>query len=299
MAGKADSLRAKFRGGVLDTPRRIWAHPYTRDHRVRQLGRWLVWQGWQRTVRRPWTVVMHGDVRLVCHPHDMVASMALYHGLYDIEEMSFLLAWLRPGDTFVDVGANDAPYSLLATSLDGVRSVAFEPDDQASGRARVNAELNGVQDRLDLVAAAVGDRDGRALLTDDHLPTSHLVEAGAPTSSGMATREVPILRLDTYDAGEGLGRVRLVKVDAEGHEVAVLRGAAAVLERDRPALVVEVNDPVALGDWIATACYVTVAYDWEAGRLERRELPSRPGGNVILVTELAAAQARLAAGIPR
>src|SRR5688572_6722904 len=123
--GVMAGLERSWRQGFVDTARRIWAHPYTRGRRVRRLGRWVTWQVWQRAVRRPWTVTMHGDVRLVCHPHDMVASMALYHGLYDVEEMSFLLAWLRPGDTFVDVGANIAPYSLLATSLDGVRAVAF------------------------------------------------------------------------------------------------------------------------------------------------------------------------------
>jgi len=295
--GVMAGLEQSWRQGFVDTAQRIWTHPYTRGQRGRRLGRWVTWQVWQRTVRRPWTVTMHGDVRVVCHPHDMVASMALYHGLYDVEEMSFLLAWLRPGDTFVDVGANIAPYSLLATSLDGVRAVAFEPDDRARGRAVANAELNAVQDRLALVPMAVGDHDGQALFTDDHLPTSHLVDAGNGDGSGAA-REVPVVRLDSYDAdvdgAPALGRVGLIKVDVEGHELAVLAGAAGVLARDRPALVVEVNEPVApLVVWIEAQGYVPVHYDRDRRELVRRDPPTERGGNVLLVPDLDEARARL------
>ena len=88
---------------------------------------------------------LHGGLRLVCHPHDQVTSMAMYFGLYDSQEMRFLLAWLRPGDTFIDVGANVAPYSLLATLVDGVSAVAFEPESVARSRAAANIELNGAE----------------------------------------------------------------------------------------------------------------------------------------------------------
>jgi len=91
------------------TAHRIWAHPENRGVRGRRLARWVAWQGWQRVARRPWTIRWHGPLRLVCHPHDHVTTMAMYYGLYDREEMRFLLAWLRPGDTFLDVGANVAP----------------------------------------------------------------------------------------------------------------------------------------------------------------------------------------------
>jgi FkbM family methyltransferase len=299
-------FKKSLRGGFVDTPRRIWSHPYTRHQRARRLGRWLAWQGWQRLVRRPWTVTLHGPVRVVCHPHDMVASLALYHGLYDMEEMSFLLAWLRPGDTFVDVGANIAPYSLLAASVDGVGVVAFEPGDEARRRAAANVALNSMGDRVVLSAAAVSDRDGRARLTASHRPTDHLVdEAAGPDGDGdvavavavvdgTPTREVPTVRLDTYAAREGLARVALVKVDVEGHELDVLAGAAGLLDRDRPALVVEVNEPVAaLAAWIAEAGYVPVRYDWARRTLVPDDLPTKRGGNVVLVPDLARAQARL------
>lgn len=302
MGGSA-AFKKSLRGGVVDTPRRIWSHPHTRHQRVRRLGRWLAWQGWQRLVRRPWTVTLHGPVRVVCHPHDMVASLVLYHGLYDLEEMSFLLAWLRPGDTFVDVGANIAPYSLLAASVDGVSVVAFEPGDEARRRAAANVGLNGMGDRVVLSPAAVSDRDGRARLTASHLPTDRLVaDAPGPRGDvvvavaavdGTPTREVETVRLDTYAARHDLARVALVKVDVEGHELDVLAGAAGVVARDRPALVVEVNDPAALAAWIAEAGYVPVRYDGEHRTLVRCDPPARRGGNVVLVADLAEARARL------
>jgi hypothetical protein len=72
-----------------------------------------------------------------------------------------------------------------------------------------------------------------------------------------------------------------------------------VLARRRPALVVEVNEPVApLAAWIEAAGYVPVRYDWERRELVPRGAPSGRGGNVVLVPDLAAARARLAGGNP-
>jgi FkbM family methyltransferase len=277
-------------GGIgAETARKIWVHPENRGRRFQRLGRWVGWQVWQRTVRRPWTIPLH-TARLVVHPHDHIGSMAIYYGIYDSEEMRFLLSWLDAGDTFLDVGANIAPYSLLATTVSDVRAVAFEPNEAAYERARRNAEINGVVDRLTIVPAAVGDDDGVARLSTDDWATNHLVQEGET----LASVEVPLLRIDSYDAQHGLGSVALMKIDVEGHELAVLRGAKKVLDRDQPALIVEVNDPVdGLRRSLAALGYTPVHFDPESGTIVEREFPDRRGGNLLAVADLDAARERL------
>jgi FkbM family methyltransferase len=275
---------------VTDTARRIWTHPENRGVRLRRLAGWVGWQCWQRVARRPWTIRFHGGLRLICHPHDTISSMALYCGLYDAEEMRFLLAWLRPGDTFLDVGANVAPYSLLSTLVPDVRAVAFEPGSLAQGRARANIELNEVADRVELVGRAVADHDGPVRLTADRWATNTLVD----DAYDGPVEDVDAVSLDGFDADRDLERVTLVKVDVEGHEMGVLRGAAGLLGRQRPALIVELNDVAALRRWAGERGYTPVSYDPAGGTLERRAWPAVRGGNVVLVPDLDAAHERLA-----
>jgi FkbM family methyltransferase len=267
----------------------IWAHPENRGVRGRRLARWMAWQAWQRTVRRPWTVRWHGGLRLVCHPHDHVTTMALYYGLYDRAEMRFLLAWLRAGDTFLDVGANVAPYSLLSTLIPGVRAVAFEPGTRAGERAAANITLNGVSDAVTLVPRAVSDRDGAARLSADRWATNALVDGDY---AGEA-EEVETVSLDSYVTGAGIEQVSVVKVDVEGHEPAVLAGAGALLARDRPALIVELNEVGALRRFAGDSGYTLVAYDADTRTLDESSWPGVPGCNAVLVPDLVRAQARV------
>ncbi len=277
-------------GQAASTARMIWHHPENRGVRGRRLVGWLSWQLWERIVARPRVVHFHNGLRLICHPHDRVTSLAMYCGLYDSREMRFLLAYLRPGDTFLDVGANVAPYSLLATLVDGVSAVAFEPHPVARTRAAANVSLNGAEARVRLVPGAVSDAGGTALLTADRGPTNTLVDDGY---DGEA-QEVETVSLDSFVRHECLERVSLVKVDVEGHEPEVLRGAKALIADQRPALIVACNDGRALQRFAAEHGYTAVTYTPGTAALDRMPWPpARRGANVILVPDLLSARTRV------
>jgi hypothetical protein len=71
-------------------------------------------------------------MHLRCYPHSTSASGVIYCGLPEWAEMRFLLDYLRPGEGFVDVGANIGTYSLLAASVPDVVAWAFEPSRDPS-----------------------------------------------------------------------------------------------------------------------------------------------------------------------
>lgn len=270
----------------LATARRIWRHPHNRHRRGRRLAAWLAWQAWERTVRRPWTVTLDGGATLELVPHDPVTAEVLYCGLPDWAEMSFIRRYLRPGDRFVDVGANVGLYTLVAAGVEGVGVVAFEPDPATRARAAANVARNRLAERVELRAEAVGAAPGHSLLTTGHGPMNRLV--AGPTPATTATTDVTVTTLDAaLDGGAAL-----VKVDVEGAEAAVLDGAARLLAGHRPALVLEANDPGALTARLGPLGYRWVRYD-PASHLLTPTGPPPPGTNGIAVADLPRAAARL------
>lgn len=135
------------------------------------------------------------------------------------------------GAVVLDVGAHRGAWGRTLLELAGDRVgwlVAFEP---AGG---LGPGLEGVP-RTRWVRAAVGDREGTAVLhhmsAEGSLASLHrrrLDHLGLP-GSVAAAETVPVTTLDAFVAREGLTRVDLVKMDVEGHELAVLRGAEGLL----------------------------------------------------------------------
>jgi FkbM family methyltransferase len=144
-----------------------------------------------------------------------------------------------PGPVVLDVGANIGQYSYYLSRYvapHGGKCVGFEPRSDIWSRLRRNVgQPNFTAERL-----ALSDREGMALLS---LPESHwfssLVE-GQPR--GIPCERVRTTTLDTYVRERDLGPVTLLKVDVEGHEPEVLRGARCLLERQAPVVLCELEN---------------------------------------------------------
>jgi FkbM family methyltransferase len=139
-----------------------------------------------------------------------------------------------PGGTALDIGANHGVYSyFMVEHFD--RVVAFEPQPACGETLR-----SWAGDRVELRPIALSDRDGTSVLSVpvvDGVALTGYARLGDPPSSGDLTMEVPVERLDD----QGLTDVRFVKIDVEGHELSVLRGGDSLLTRDRPVLLIEIE----------------------------------------------------------
>jgi FkbM family methyltransferase len=149
---------------------------------------------------------------------------------------------LRPGDRFVDIGANMGYFATYAARLVGPagRVIAVEPDPRAATLLAENVALNELGN-VEIVAAAVGDVDGTLQFNlAEQLGWSSAVEhAGMSTARQIS---VPVTTVDLLVA-ERLAEAapRLIKVDVEGLEFLVLKGATETLRLARPAFLLEVN----------------------------------------------------------
>lgn len=150
-----------------------------------------------------------------------------------------------PSDAvIVDVGANiGATVSVAAALLPGATITALEPSPRALRCLRETVQANEIGDRVNIIPQAVGKERSTATLAEcDFLAGSHFVQKG----HGFAEEEqisVPVIPLDDLD----IQHVDLIKIDVEGFELDVLRGATETIRRHAPAIVLEFNS------WAITA----------------------------------------------
>jgi FkbM family methyltransferase len=154
---------------------------------------------------------------------------SIYLGVFEPDETSLIKGVLRPGMTVVDVGANVGYYSLMA-ARSGARAFAFEPSPYAAGRLRETVRANALE-QVEVLEAALGDEEGSApiFISNDATKTSPSMVANDETSP----KQIPVTTLDRFLGERNIDRVDLLKIDVEGFEPNVIRGAAAALAAGR------------------------------------------------------------------
>lgn len=159
-------------------------------------------------------------------------------------EFGLLHELLSAGDWVIDIGANIGHYALRMSEIvgEGGRVIAFEPMPETFELLTANARLGGFQNFTLINAAASDATRLNGMVTHvfeetglDDLYTAELVPANKTGSVRVLCLTVDSLALPQP--------VALVKIDAEGHELPVLKGMQELLTRDHPILIVEDNDP--------------------------------------------------------
>lgn len=180
---------------------------------------------------------------LVSDGYDSLASRVAWSGMdgFEPESLRLFLQLLDTSETVLDVGAHVGLYALMAsTDRPDITTVAFEPVPRNLEYLRTNVERNHAPN-LRVEAAAVGDHDGTITL---HIPETTRLPATASIVGSNSEESVPtdvaIVSLDTYADEHDLGSIDLIKLDVEGAETAVLRGAAGIIRDHQPAIICEI-----------------------------------------------------------
>ncbi len=170
-----------------------------------------------------------GGLEFQCDLRDRLMREVCLTGRLEPQETLVLRRVLRPGMTFVDVGANWGYFTLLGAHLVGGRGrvVSVEADPRACRIVAANVSRNRL-DRVSLVHAAAHDCDGvLALLPygDDHDEVSNVGVVALPGAAGDAKHfNVQARPLDSILDEANVARVDLLKMDIEGAEARALHG---------------------------------------------------------------------------
>lgn len=221
MARAATARRAVTAG--TSVARYIWTHPANSGQRPAAVLRVLRYHLTARLLGRR-TIARLGDrSSLWVDLHRTAAAMVLYANPPDLPEM---LAWQRAlatGGLFIDVGANVGTYAIWAAEL-GAEVIALEPAADTFSLLEENIALNGYP--VSAVRAAAGDHCGWARFT-----------SGLDAGNSLSRDGPAVTRLVTVDSLIGSRPVTGMKVDVEGFEIDVLRGAARALAEHRIGLI--------------------------------------------------------------
>ena len=176
-----------------------------------------------------------GDVRVNINTRFKVERI-MWSDAFEPALIHLLKRTARPDWVAFDVGANVGAVSLALARFSGPagRVHAFEPGPPNLVRLRANLAINpALAANITVHEAGVGDAPGELRWQE---------EAGNPGNAMLGadgTHAVPVITLDDFSAKQGLSRLDFIKVDVEGMELNVFRGAQQTLNKFRPVIYFE------------------------------------------------------------
>lgn len=211
----------------------LYQHPLTQSRPLSAIWRFATWQISSRLFPKPRVIPWVGGTKLWIKRGWTGITGNYYAGLHEVNDMAFLLHLLRPGDVFVDVGANMGTYTVLASGVCGAYSYGFEPVSSTFERLQANIKLNQLEQLTTLTKCAVGGQTGELRFTYGEDTTNHVA-----TETEQDIVIVPVKTLD-----DSLPQTpNLIKIDVEGFETEVLQGALQHLASpDLKAIIIELN----------------------------------------------------------
>jgi FkbM family methyltransferase len=167
---------------------------------------------------------------------DIFGSRLFWSGAsaFEPDTVPLFVKYARTAPRVIDVGAHTGFYTLLAAAANpACELISFEPFAATFGRLRENLAVNNLGGRCVALESAVSDKAGTAFL---HVPDDKSMVAVDATAGNIPVTTTPLDAIIPRD-----GNTRVVKIDVEGHELAVLRGMEETLADSHPVIFFECN----------------------------------------------------------
>lgn len=204
----------------------IIKHPLNKGKKIKSITNFFRWQLGNRILKKPVIINFVNQSRLIVEKGMNDATGNIYVGLHEFEEMSFVLHFLRKDDVMFDIGANIGSYTILAGAVVGAKCFAFEPIPDTFRHLIDNVNINGIYEEVKCYNIGIADKNAILKFTSNLNTKNHVVFNNS-CDRDTNIIDVPVRKLDgLIPECDPL----LIKIDVEGFELQVLKGADKTLK---------------------------------------------------------------------
>lgn len=196
--------------------------------------------------RERWVANFCNNQLFCCDLTEHMGSQIFFRGHYSGDQLAVLRRILRPTSVFIDIGANQGEFTVCAAGLvtDGFVH-AFEPVPFLRQRLDRNVSANGFLNvKIHPFGAFNEYCDDVPIYGADAVFVDGTANSGLPTIYAIEGRRAPLARIALRKLDDVLlpeTRIDVMKIDVEGAELFVLKGAEKIILRDRPYIIFEAN----------------------------------------------------------
>jgi FkbM family methyltransferase len=196
---------------------------------LRAIVKRIVWHWRWRRRNDPWQIVLDNGMSILL-PHTGPSALIFYQGSSDPHLAAYLESFLRPGMVFFDVGAHIGEFSLRATKCVGPTGQvhSFEPQPEIAAVFRQSITLAKVRNLTLRECVLSNKSESLTFSIRSGFATSSIAHPASSDPTITRTIKVAATTLDEYTVTSGVSP-HLIKIDVEGAEVMVLRGAESLL----------------------------------------------------------------------
>lgn len=220
---------------VINIAENVWKHPLNKKNPWKGMVRFLKWQLRGIWTKKPIILKWVDQSLLTIKKSDTTLTANIYWGLTEYKEMLFLLHFLNPDNLFVDVGANMGTYTVLASKCVGAHSISYEPVSATVLRLKEQIALNSINSLVTVNEKVVANLSGTLKISKNKFAENKVIQQ----SENLLYEEVPAVSLDDDIRTE---KKIFLKIDVEGYESNVLKGASKLLGSGQiVAAIIEIN----------------------------------------------------------
>lgn len=217
-------------------------HPLNRDKKLLAFSRFIRWQIATRLLpEASFALPFVNDSVLLVQRGMAGATGNWYSGLDEVHEMGFIAHVLSDRDLFIDIGANIGSYTVLAAAGCSCKAISIEPSMGTYSVLQRNIKVNNLEQQVETYRLALSNTSGTIRFSVNCDTTNHVVAEG--DGDTVAPFEVvPVTTLDNLLGDRCSESCMVIKLDVEGYELNVLKGATRVLASENLlAIIIEIN----------------------------------------------------------
>jgi FkbM family methyltransferase len=188
--------------------------------------------------------------KLATNQTSYLTQRLFWYGMNSFEYTDIFSRLIRKMDVFFDVGSNIGYYTILACSVnDKIKVHSFEPARGAAVYLKKNVNINNIEQRVQIEEIALSDSADTLMFheveNDKYRFTRHILSGESNASTKNLDREykafeVASTTLDEYCEKNDITSIDLIKIDTEGAEYSILKGAEQTISTSRPIIVCEI-----------------------------------------------------------